>query len=113
MGEWYRGEITSRRLSVLIGGLPEGSALHRAMHDGKTWTTTHQLLWLVLGEAHHHGSFWRGFLKIKSAADKWKWPKTPWEKQDNGAQYGRVAQADRPAAARYLIGLYAPPPDDD
>lgn len=81
------------------------------MNEGRVWTTTHQLLWLVLGELHHHGGFWRGWLKIKSSADKFKWPRTPWERDDDGTRYGKVAAVDRPAAAKYLIGLYRPPAD--
>ena len=81
------------------------------MNDGKLWTTTHQILWLALGELHHLGSFWRGFLKVKAAADKWKWPRTPWDREDDGKRYGKVADEDKPMAAEYLIGLYQPSPD--
>lgn len=32
---------------MLVEHLPEGSALHRTKHDGRTWNTEHALLWAI------------------------------------------------------------------
>lgn len=98
-----RGEITSRRLGVLIAGLPEDSALHRARNDGHTWTTLHAMVWWCVGELVHNNGFWRGYLKAKN--DRFKWPATPWAKKDGEKKWGRVAPEDRLAAAEYLQSL--------
>lgn len=80
--------------------------MHRARNNGRPWTLMHQLVWLILGELHHHGGFWRGSLKIKPDKDKFKWPRTPWEDNDNSTRYGQVDKKHLPAAAKYLVGLY-------
>lgn len=49
--DFYRGRLSPRRLSTLIGGLPADSATVRSMNDGQpVWTLTDHLLadlWVV------------------------------------------------------------------
>lgn len=48
VAEYWRGEITLRKLRVLIEGLPQNSAVHRARTDGQTWTWVEVLLWHLI-----------------------------------------------------------------
>lgn len=101
-----RGEITTRRLQVLLAYLPEGSALHRAQTDGKIWGLTEAIQWQVLGQVSRLNSYIRSWLKIKPHQDKFVWPSTPWEEQEkNTTKYGKVAAEDQDDAVAYLLSL--------
>lgn len=43
LGDFYRGEITARKLSVRLRYLPAGSMLWQAMHSDKAWTQAEYL----------------------------------------------------------------------
>lgn len=105
-----RGEITTRRLQVLIDGLGEGSALHRAAQEGKNWSLSDAILWQILGQLTRANLYWRALLKIPKHKDKFEWPKTPWDEQENQAtRYGDVAPEDQDAAVAYLMSLHNNP----
>lgn len=56
LGDFYRGDLSARRLNVLIRYLPARSALVAALNDGQTgWTRTDHLLadlWALLVKVH-------------------------------------------------------------
>lgn len=79
------------------------------MNDGHLWTTSHQIMWRVLGALEHANYFWRGKLRVKKGQDKFKWPDTPWSKKDKDETHGKVAPEDREAAAKYLLSLSPKP----
>lgn len=78
LAEFLLGEITFRKFRVLIEHLPEGSALHRAKYEGRTWTSQHALLWtiaqlLMVRDAH---AIQIGGGKAKTPT----WREFPWTK---------------------------------
>lgn len=102
------GRITSRRLEVLLAGLPEDNAISRALHDGRTWGTTHVILWQILGRLADISSLIRSALKAKGS---FKWPQDPWSKAEDGKAIGHVAKEDQHLAVDFLTSLYDPPTD--
>lgn len=99
------GRITSRRLEVLLAGLPEDNAITRALNDGHVWTTTHVILWQMLGKLTDLAGLVRSALQIKG--NKFKWPRDPWTKAEDGKSIGHVAKEDQPLAVDYLTSMYA------
>ncbi|ATW62875.1 hypothetical protein FGG65_gp13 [Corynebacterium phage phi673] len=100
------GRITARRLEVLLSGLPEDNAITRALNDGHTWTTTHVILWQMLGKLTDLAGIVRSAVQAKG---KFKWPKDPWTKPDDGKTIGHVAKEDQPLAVDFLTSMYASP----
>lgn len=95
--------MTTRRLVALINGLPEGSALHRARNEGRTWTTDHALLWhLAYMLQRVEGVL--GAQGVRRQPKPVKKKKTPWD-DDTVKRTGRVEKGDELAAIRYLQGL--------
>ncbi|MGN9819440.1 hypothetical protein ACTMUQ_29340 [Streptomyces sp. SD11] len=51
MLDWHRGQLSSRRLSVLVQHLPRDSALIRALHgEAADWSVTDYLLAAVVDQ---------------------------------------------------------------
>ena len=48
MAAFHRGEVTLRKLRVLIEHLPEDNPVHWHHHDGHQWTVRDQLIWRLL-----------------------------------------------------------------
>lgn len=102
-----RGDITSRRLKVLIDGLPEGSALHRARLDGHEWTSVHDLLWTLVQAVPRREKLLARQLN-KQQAQGLKMPKLktyPWDPDQDQSRYGKNNAGDEEAALSYLEGL--------
>lgn len=98
---------------MLIDGLPEDSALHRAINKGRLWTLDRQILWLIAGQTVRTAAYTRASAGVKKHRDLPAWPDTPWDESENTpTRYGKVAEADRSAALEYLSALapsFAPP----
>lgn len=106
MGEWIRGEITTRRLCVLADYLPQDSPLQKLRTEGKTWGLQEQLLWMILGEIARQSFYMRGRWKIKKNNDaKFSWPKSPWDEEAKPTTWGHVEPEDQMAAISYLKSL--------
>lgn len=105
MGEWIRGEITTRRLCVLADHLPQDSPLRMLRSEGKVWGLHDQLTWMVLGELARLNYYLRSRWRIKKHQDKFSWPKTPWEESETSKTYGFVASEDQMDAIKYLRSL--------
>lgn len=73
--------------------------------DGKTWSLSDQLMWMVLGEINRTNYYLRGYMRIKKHQDKFTWPKTPWEESATSKTYGSVAPEDQMDAIKYLRSL--------
>lgn len=44
IGDWWRGDLSSRRVLLLLEQLPEDSSFFRARYTGDRWTETQHLL---------------------------------------------------------------------
>ncbi|MFI2216523.1 hypothetical protein ACH47B_06525 [Rhodococcus sp. NPDC019627] len=104
MGAYWRGEISARRLRVLVEGLPANSARARAYHEGRQWTVTDALLWQAVY-----------YLRVLDQRLVWhrgkraKWPKFsefPWSRSD--VQLGNRGDATTEQVLAYLESI-APP----
>jgi hypothetical protein len=91
---------------ALINGLPEDSALHRAMNGNHLWTTEHSLQWSTI--------FWLRRIESMLAAQgvqkrpkEVKQPKVPWE-DDTVKRTGHVEEEDQEDAVKFLMGLSIP-----
>lgn len=107
LAEYWRGEITLRKLRVLIEGLPPDSAAHRAVTDGQLWTWREWLLWHGVRTSidnatrvAHSLSGKKG--KPKTIADK-DWPVYPWVKADSApTHYGDTDGRDGTEVIAFL-----------
>lgn len=48
LAQWHRGEITLRKLRVLIEGIPQGSVIDQARTEHQQWGWNEQLLWMLI-----------------------------------------------------------------
>lgn len=91
---------------MLIDGLPDDSALHRAINGGKSWNLDRQISWFIAGQAFRTAAYVRAQAGVKKHRDLPDWPATPWEESESAPKrYGKVAEADRAAALEYLVAL--------
>lgn len=108
MAEYWRGEITLRKLRVLAEYLPEDSPAHWDKTDKKRYGLTESLLWRLLWAT------WQtqviiaqvgGNKKAKMPADKM--PPYPWsELKKTGARtFGSVGDRDPKEVLSYLKNL--------
>lgn len=82
VADFWCGEITARRLVVLINGLRPDSALHRAQTGGHQWTWTEALLWqaVYLLQVVDQRLVWQKHGKPKMP----KWRDFPWSTETKG-----------------------------
>lgn len=98
MGAYWRGEITSRQLRVLVEHLPPDSALHRAHNDGHRWTNLEALVWQLIYFVRvlDQRLVWQ-----KGKRPKWpKWAQYPWSR--NQVQMGDRGEATSEQVLEYL-----------
>ncbi|MDK8637536.1 hypothetical protein QP866_06805 [Corynebacterium imitans] len=105
MRDWHRGEISTRRLRALIQWLPPGNAIDRARDNGRSWGLDQQMVWQLLGELRRLNMYTRAELRVKPHQDKFVWPTTPWEPDEESTRVGAVSKRDQQAAAAYLLAL--------
>lgn len=95
LAEYWRGEITLRKLRVLIQGLPQDSAAHRSATDGQTWTWVEQILWQMIRSNSDNATRITSALSGKKQKPKLikdaDWPKFPWREPDSKPKrFGKV-----------------------
>lgn len=92
---------------MLIAGLPDDSALHRAYRDGHDWSSLHDLLWiLVQGLPRSEMLLARQLSKEQARGLRFPRVKPyPWSEDKDKKQFGRVDKGDEAAALEYLQGL--------
>ncbi|MFC5992952.1 hypothetical protein ACFQE5_01855 [Pseudonocardia hispaniensis] len=103
---FWRGEITLRKLRVLVAHLPAGGAAYRAM-NGHGWTETEALLADVCDAVAHVGA------AVYRAAPSTRRrripdPKPHWRPGDEPQQLGDTSQHDPVDVIRYLDALKPP-----
>lgn len=89
MGEYWRGEITLRKLRVLTEGLPQVGPHTRPQTNGVEYGYTDALLWAVLWAVQQNTVVTAqaaGNKKAKMPADQM--PQFPWSTPENANQLG-------------------------
>lgn len=89
MGEYWRGEITLRKLRVLTEGLPQVGPHTRPQTNGIEYGYTDALLWALLWAVQQNTVVTAqaaGSKKAKMPADKM--PPFPWSKPENANALG-------------------------
>lgn len=91
MGEYWRGEITLRKLRVLTEGLPQTGPHTRHKTNGVEYSFTDSMLWILIW-----GMWVNTVTTAKAAGDKKakmpadKMPEFPWTKPESAQGQGLV-----------------------
>lgn len=108
IAEFFRGQITLRKLRVMTEYLPENSPANWHTTDGRPYSLTESLLWRNLWAA------WQlqvlisrigGDKKAKMPSDNM--PAFPWERGKSSDQqtFGSLGERDPEEALDYLLSL--------
>lgn len=103
MGAYWRGEVTARKLRVLIEQLPPRSALHRARNEGQEWGNLEAVAWQIV---YYLKVIEQRLVWSRGKRPKWpKWLQFPWSKDQ--VKIGDRAGADPLKVKAYLDSLSA------
>ena len=108
MAEFWRGEITLRKLRVLVENLPKDSPARWHLTDGKPYGITDSLLWRLLWatwETQVLLARVNGNSKAKMPAEET--PAYPWSeiKNANSSRIGSLGDHTQEEALAYLKSL--------
>lgn len=108
VGAYWRGEITLRKLRVLVDHLPVDSAASWSSTDGHPWSQESALLWRMIWELQGVNvkiAQLGGNRRAKMPADKM--PRFPWSRpdEDNPSSFGAVPEGREAEALSYLDSL--------
>lgn len=101
LAAYWRGEITLRKLRVLIEYLPADSPVYWHHHGGKPWTIELDLLWKVLWAAATEAS--KGIEKGRNIFEKM--PRYPWSDPPGTQRIGGWGDRDGNEVLDYLSNL--------
>lgn len=104
MRGFWRGEITLRKLRVLLEGLPQDAPTRWHATDGHPWTDSHQMQWQALWAMATAASALARPGRGKSVFDKM--PRFPWESPEGGPKkFGSLDGVNQEDVLDYLDNL--------
>lgn len=78
IGDWWRGDLSSRRLLALVDSLPEDSATFRARNTGDRWTETQHMLAYLIDQVT--------FTRREAQSSESTWSPKPFPRPDDGEE---------------------------